>query len=518
MKSKILGIILLVLAFICFGMYFVYGSKPSNYIVTFDSDGGSIVQEQVINSGEKVTKPIDPVKENNDFIEWQLNGISYNFDSAVNSDMTLKALWQPYVVHAIKTTLDGTEYTADVRDGMQINIENFSFPNKEGYRVALYNENGDEFDINLPITTDLVLTAKYVEIKTFTVKFDSNGGTRVNDVKVEETNQVTEPTTTRDGYIFDGWYLNNEKFDFATPISKNITLKAKWNDGVKYTVTFTVDGNDYKKVEVRENTQVSKPESPKKKGSKFVEWQLDGKTFDFNTKITGNLTLTSVFEEVKSYTVKFDSDGGSSVKSQEVPVGDKVTKPTNPTKTGYNFIEWQLNGKAYDFSKVVEENLTLKAKWEKEKNKYTVTFDSNGGNNINSQTVVEGEKATKPSSPTKSNHIFEEWLYENKTFDFTTPITKNITLTARYRLLKNYTVTFDTDGGSTVANQTVIEGNKVVKPANPTKDNFTFGGWVLDDKPYDFNSVVNKDLTLKAVWQNGPSTPDVPSEDESTKG
>ena len=95
---------------------------------------------------------------------------------------------------------------------------------------------------------------------------------------------------------------------------------------------------------------MSKPTNPTKKGYKFVEWQLDGKAFDFNTKITAETTLTAVFEESKTVTVTFDSDGGSSVKAQEIETGSKATAPANPTKSGYKFVEWQLNGKKYDFN------------------------------------------------------------------------------------------------------------------------------------------------------------------------
>ena len=497
-KTNVLGIVLLVLAVLCIGMYFIYGSGNSDHKVIFDSDGGTEVISQTVKNGEKATKPTDPTKENSDFVEWQLNGVAYDFESTVTKDITLKAIWKAYTVFNIKVTLDGNEYTTTVREGEKLTIESLSIPAKEGYRVVLYDENNAEYNLENPVTSDLVLTGKYVEIKKFTVKFDANGGTKVNVIEVTEGETVKEPTTTRDGYVFAGWYLGNEKYDFTTPVTKSITLKARWNEADKVTVTFNVDGKTYKTVSVKENTKVSKPTNPTKKGYKFVEWQLDGKSFDFNTKITEEITLTAKFEETKSYTVKFDSNGGSSVKQQEVAVGGKVTKPDAPTRAGYKFVEWQLNGKAYDFTKEVIEDITLKAKWQEAK--YTVTFDSNGGSGVASQTVAEGGKVTKPSNPTKAGYTFEEWLYNNQTFDFTTPIIMNITLTARYKLNK-YTVTFNSNGGSSVASQEVMGNSAVVKPTNPVRDGYVFVEWQLNGKTYNFNDKVTSNIELKATWK-----------------
>ena len=191
-----------------------------------------------------------------------------------------------------------------------------------------------------------------------------------------------------------------------------------------------VDSKVYKTVGVKEGTKVSKPTNPTKSGYRFVEWQLDGSKFDFNTKIESEITLTAVFEEVSTYTVKFDSDGGSKVDTQEVEVDGKVTKPTSPTKTDYEFVEWQLNGKTYDFNKKVTSDMTLKAKWKKVV-KYTVKFNSNGGSAVADITVNSGQTIQEPTV-TRSGFRLDCWVYENSPFDFSTPITKNITLTARW--------------------------------------------------------------------------------------
>lgn len=428
---KKIALVLLGLGVLCFGLYFAIGSKFGDLKVTFDSNGGTFVREQTVKKGEKATVPENPVKENGSFIEWQLDGKAYDFNTPVTSNITLTALWNDFIPRNVKITIDSNEYTTQFHDGDVLSIESFGIPVKEGYRIALYNEDGTDYDMTKPVTTDLNLTGKYVEIKKYKVTFNSNGGSKVNTEEVVEGSVVVEPTTTRDGYEFGGWYLNDTEYDFKTPVTKSITLKAKWTEKGKVNVIFMVDDKVYKTISVKEGTKVSKPANPTKKGYKFVEWQLDGSKFDFSTKITSETTLTATFEEVESYTVTFNSDGGSKVSSQSVEVGSKAKKPTNPTKDGYEFVEWQLNGKTYDFNKEVIMDLALKAKWQ-QVIKYTVTFYSQD-KKVDTMEVKEGDKVNAPTV-TRDGYTLDGWVNkdDHKMFDFTTPITKDLELTARW--------------------------------------------------------------------------------------
>ena len=310
------------------------------------------------------------------------------------------------------------------------------------------------------------------ETNIYKVVFDSTGGTAVEEQKIEEGHTASIPSNpTKDGYTFAGWELDGKPYDFDTKVTKNITLKATWE-------------KEDNKTESEEN---------------------DKKEDETNTET----------EAVKKYTVTFDSNGGSKVSSQTVAEGSKVSKPSNPTRTGYTFKGWELDGKTYNFNTKVTKNITLKATWEKEDTetekepetakKYTVTFDSNGGSKVSSQTVTEGSKATKPTNPTRSGYTFKGWELDGKTYDFNTKVTKNITLKATWEKENDepaakYTVTFDSNGGSKVSSQTVTEGSKATKPTNPTRSGYTFAGWELDGKTYDFNTKVTKDITLKAKW------------------
>lgn len=148
---------------------------------------------------------------------------------------------------------------------------------------------------------------------------------------------------------------------------------------------------------------------------------------------------------------------------------------------------------------------------------FTVTFDSNGADNVESQTVKEGETATKPTDPVKTSHVFECWTLNGETFDFTTPITEDITLTAKFTQL--FTVVFDSDGNGDVASQMVKNGELATKPeTDPVKTNFSFDGWTLNGEIFDFNTPIEGDVTLMAKFTQTHAVLTVKSYTENASG
>ena len=229
-----------------------------------------------------------------------------------------------------------------------------------------------------------------------------------------------------------------------------------------------------------------------------------------------------------SYTITFDSNGGTNISSQKIKNGENAIKPLDPEKDGYEFEGWYLDGEKFYFDSKITENIRLEAKWIKKTNFETVkvTFDTDGGSKISSVEVEIGKKIKKPTNPTKEGYVFVEWLLDNNSFNFDTEITSNIKLKASWKKLEedSVTITFDSNNGSSVASQIVKKGEKATKPANPTRNGYTFNGWYLNNKKYDFNKEVNDNITLKANWtknevsqggSNGnqaepkPSTPEV---------
>lgn len=217
----------------------------------------------------------------------------------------------------------------------------------------------------------------------YTVNFDSMGGSYVARQIVKQGSTAVYMPSYKTGYKFLGWYLNGEKYDFATPVYKRITLIAKWqkiDEDEKnniYDVDFDSNGGSYVRPErVEENHYVIRPNNPTKACYDFGGWYLDKnltRRYNFNTPVTKDFTLYAKWipnDTCKNiYTVRFVSNGGTSVSSQRVEAGDRAYKPSNPTRSGYRFIGWYTSNSFtnfYNFNNAVYRNITLYAKWEKD--------------------------------------------------------------------------------------------------------------------------------------------------------
>ena len=109
------------------------------------------------------------------------------------------------------------------------------------------------------------------------------------------------------------------------------------------------------------NTSLSIPEVPFKVGYRFLKWTLDGKEFNFNEKISEDITIKAVWEEIEYVSVSFDTDGGNLIANKVVERYSKIDELPVPIKNGYVFKEWQLNGNTFDSESVVLDSITLKA-------------------------------------------------------------------------------------------------------------------------------------------------------------
>lgn len=125
---------------------------------------------------------------------------------------------------------------------------------------------------------------------------------------------------------------------------------------------------------------------------------------------------------------------------------------------------------------------------------YTVTFQSEGGSEVASQ-IRANAPAAQPDNPTKEGHTFIGWYNGESEWNFETPVTEKLTLTAKWQI-NRYTITFDTAGGSEVAPITQDYGTTITAPANPTKTGYTFAGW---DKTIP-STMPAEDMTITARW------------------
>ena len=212
-------------------------------------------------------------------------------------------------------------------------------------------------------------------------------------------------------------------------------------------VSFNSDGGSYTPASqsVGVGQKVKEPTLPTKDGYVFAGWYWNTRMWDFNNDtVTENMTLTALWREpgqpAAYYTVTFNSVGGSSVPSQSVAAGGRVSRPANPTRSGYTFDGWYRDStynSPWDFNTAVAGSMTLYAKWKQNSSvtRYTVTFDPlNGEDVIRLTNVPYGSTISRPSNPELEGYTFYGWyrdLNYSRAWDFSTDVvTENTTLYA----------------------------------------------------------------------------------------
>ena len=378
-------------------------------------------------------------------------------------------------------------------------------PMQDGLGFTLTSEDGS-------------LSVEYVfqpETAIHTVSFDAGDGSPVETQHVTDGLPVTEPEApVREGYRFDGWLLDGQPYDFSTPVTGDLTLTAAWTKLHTVTFDYGIKGMTGSQ-QIADGGTLTEPYVPERGGYTFTGWLLDGRPFDFSTPVTGDMTLTAGWQENEppapvTHTVTFDSAGGSPVELQTVADGAAAIDPGVPSRDGYKFTGWLLDGEPFDFSTPITGDITLVAGWEESEEPapvlHAVTFDDGTGSTV-AVNVQNGETVQEPAAPERDGYEFTGWLLDGEPYDFSTPVTGDITLVAGWEQAEEpdpvttFTVSFRTNGGTTVEQQTITEGGTAAKPADPTREGYTFTGWLLDGQPYDFSTPVTGNITLDAAWK-----------------
>jgi uncharacterized repeat protein (TIGR02543 family) len=495
------------------------------YNVTFKTNGGSSVNPQQVTYNGTVVKPSNPSKTGHSFDAWYSDSLfstPWDFTkSKVEKDTTLYAKWT-IIKYNVILIANGAGVSQHVAYGDT--IARPADPAKKGhtfkgwYKEAQYINPWD-FG-NDRVTQHIAIYAK-LEINTYNVTFNANGGSSGSPQQVTYNNTVTQPSNpTKAGHTFGGWHsdaLCTVLWDFAKDkVEDNTTLHAKWNIN-SYNVTFkTNGGSSVNPQQVTYNGTVTQPSNPTKAGHSFDGWHSDSlfsTPWDFaKSKVEKDTTLYAKWNVI-SYTVTFNANGGSSVSPQQVKYNDTVARPKDPTKADHNFAGWYSDAKctahwSFSSGKIVRDT-ALYARWfEKNKIIDTVTFVTNGGSRIDPQPVEKNQPIPKPENPTKAGHAFGGWHSDalcTAPWDFEKDTVKNsMTLYAKWSI-NIYSVAFNANGGSSVSPQQVTYGGTASKPSpDPTKAGHTFGGWHSDSlctALWDFEKrKVEKDITLYAKW------------------
>lgn len=412
--------------------------------ITFDTQGGSSVPAQAVAIGGTASVPETPTRDGYVFSKWTTDVAGeheYDFATTVSAPITLYAQW----TEAKTVTFDvqgGSEIAAQqVQTGKSaVRPEN---PERVGYAFAGWytsaDTSGSEYDFTAAVNDDVTLYAKWTP-NMYAVTFDSQGGSAVDAQQVAYGGYATQPATpTRDGYTFVGWTTDaagTTPYGFGMPVTGGITLYAKWDDaGATYhTVTIHLnDGDDYSSdlpqdmtLFVKEGEKLTIPDSaPSRGGYRFAGLTSDEQRktdYDAGTAVTADMTLYAKW--VKTWTVTFDTAGGSAVNSQTVDDGGVAVAPDpSPTRDDCRFTGWQYDGKSYDFGSKVTGDITLTAQWVRTAHQWTITFDLNGGHApagkdaktlYAERKVYDGDSLVSPTAdianePQLDGYTFEGW-------------------------------------------------------------------------------------------------------------
>ncbi len=469
----------------------IYYAKwnANQYTITFDTGGGSNIPPITQDYGTTITKPSNPTKEGYTFKGWDKEIP----DIMPTENITIKALWDVNK-YTITFDTDGGSTVSPITQDYGTTINKPSDPIKTEYTFAGWEP---EIPATMP-ANNITIKAKW-NVKQYTITFDTDGGSNVDSITQDYGSAVVKPLDpTKTGYTFAGW----DKTIPATMPAENITIKAKWNIN-QYTITFDTDGGSVVSPITQDyGTRIDKPSDPTREGYTFMVWD----NAIPNTMPAHDMLIKALWK-INKYTVTFDSDGGSNIDPITLDYGSVITKPSNPTKTGHIFVGWFKDGTLFDFNAPLTMDITLKANWIKDD--FIVKFDTDGGSIIADKTSVKWNDKLLDDVlvPNKTGHTFNGWKYngivvtENTKYsDLAGESVPTSIILKAYWTANQYTITFDTDGGSVVSPITQDYGTTVVKPSNPAKTGYVFAGWIKNGILFDFNTPLVDDITLKANW------------------
>ena len=414
------------------GMFIV-----NQYTISFDTDGGSIIESITQDYGSPITTPENPTKEGYTFIGWE-PAIP---ESMPLNGLTVKALWQinSYILLYL---VDGEEYkTSTIVYGTEIAPE--KEPTKEGYAFSGWSE--------IPATMpahDVVVTG------TFTI--NSYALAYVVDDELYKTYDVEygaaitpEPAPTKEGYTFSGWS------EIPTTMPAHDVVVTGTFTINSYTLTYKVDNEVYKTYEVEYGAAITPEPAPTKDGYTFSGWSEIPETMPAH-----DVTVTGSFM-ANSYTLTYIVDG-QVYKTYTVACGTAITPEEAPTKEGYTFSGWSYIPATMPATDVVVMgSFTI--------NSYTLTYMVDG-EQYKSLTVVYGSEITPEAEPTKEGYTFSGWSEIPETMP-----AGDVVVTGTFTV-NSYILTYIVDGDE-YKTSSVDYGTALTPEEEPTKEGYTFSGW-----------------------------------------
>ena len=470
----------------------------NTYSIYFEENEGSTVDDQEYLFNQEILGLPETIREGYEFLGWFDGETYFELNQLMPArDITLTARWQikGYTLTFISEVAQPDPIVYEYME--TINLPTLSL---DGYTFlgwfldASYTQ---PVIIEYMPDEDLSIYAKWLT-KQYVIELNPNGGTLLGDQEINVNMNGFIPNIeipTRVGYTFLGWFEDDELFDMDQKMpSNNIQLEAKWLVN-QYTITYDTDGgNEIGSFDYDFGQTIDIPPIPVKEDYTFMGWEPSIPT----VMPAENLVLKAQWV-LTTYTISFDTNGGSNITSIVDLPGTAVSAPADPTRERFIFIGWFMDEELlepYEFTIMPKENITIYAKWEQ--TLYRITFIANGGNLMNSLYLdfESGESITGVEDPTRTGYTFTGWFESDVSFDVTqTMPERDIVLDAKWEV-NSYTITFDTDGGSLIDAQTYNFAQNIVVPNEPTKSGYTFLGW----SPSIPQTMPAENITVQAQW------------------
>ena len=406
-----------------------------------------------VTSGKHLSKAEINVPKGYDYDEatyriGSAQGAVFDFGQKITADMTLHVAGGKLITYTITLDYEDGETTdtlikvehgqpLDSADGWE------ETPVRIGYEFGGWYNGETRMTGGSIVTGALTLTAQWNAID-YTVTFNPNheSGTSTKATYQYDKVVVLIDNPERDGYTFEGWYYNGELWTPGTTMpAENITLVAMWTLQ-SFTVSFSVgDGaTGVADQKIYFEFTATKPTDPVRSGYIFGGWMLNESEYDFGTSVEGNITLTAKWLP-RTYSIDYVLGGGvnasSNPDSYNIESGTIVL--ADPTREGFIFLGWydaeQNGNRVTEIKAGSTGRITLYARWQA--NTYTVDFVLNGGTMKSTEQIVVAGGTVAFEEPTRENYLFMGWFTDaacTQRYDFSTPVTGDLTLYAKWRL------------------------------------------------------------------------------------
>ena len=308
----------------------------------------------------------------------------------------------------------------------------------------------------------------------------------------------------KDYYTFDDWDI---EIPSVMPDS-NVVIKATYVP-TNYQITYQLDGgtnnvNNITTYNYESNTITLL--EPTKTGYSFSGWTYNSQSItQITTGSFGDLTLTATWT-VNSYTITFDSDGGSAVSAITQDYQSVVNITEIPMKAGHRFIGWMYLEEYVTSITIPSYDIVLIAIYELIPSSiFNITFDSNGGNDISSLALQYGDTIPDLQTPIKIGYTFLGWFdYHTDTkFNEITMIARHVNLYAKWQI-NQYQVTYHFNNGSSSLNEMLVFNQMIELPENPSRIGYDFLYWSLDyqtPEPIGITTMPANNINIYAIYE-----------------